>query len=273
MNNIEVCFTNNANLDYIDQINKSHFINKLTDSLFSISNQFNSTFSNSDPEDYIKSFLDDDVVKDFLNSNFIDEFKFFDWLNEEISERIFEFFGIDLKNKELIFSDLNPKEKFIKVYYNIYINIAVKQQFIVDIFYKIFSYITGKQLEVLEKAIGKTINKTHSKLISKKFKLKSTNYVMDLSEILDKKENIKSIIYRTNLFDKHLQNAIYFKDNMQKQYIYEIFIRNSSKDEMALFFDNIFKFDDNLPICINNIEVYAINNNFDVRRYGDGRID
>lgn len=273
MNNMDTYFKNNANTDYIDQVNKSHFVNKLTDSLFSISNQFNSTFSNSDPEDYIKSFLNDDVVKDFLNSDFIDEFKFFEWLNNEINERIFEFLGIDLKSKELIFTDLNPKEKFIKVYYNIYLNVAVKQQFIVDTFYKIFSYITAKQLEMLEKAIGKSITKNHSKLISKKFKLKSTNYVMDLSEILKDKESIKNIIYNTNLFDKHLQNAVYYKDDMPKQYIYEIFIRNSSRDEMVLFFENVFKFDDNLPICINNIEVYAITNNFEIRRYGDGRID
>lgn len=273
MNNIDTFFKNIDNIDYIDQVNKSHFINTLTDFLFSISNQLNSTFSCPDPEDYIKSFLSDDVIKDFLNSDYIDEFKFFEWLNNELNDRIFEFLGIDVKSKEIVFSDLNPKEKFTKVYYSIYLNVGANQHFIVDTLYKTFSYLTSKQLEILEKALNRNISKKHSKLISKKFKLKNTNYVMDLSEILTSKEDLKNIIQNTNFFDKHLTNSVYYKDDIPKQYLYEILIRNSSKDEICLFFDNIFKFDDNLPICINNIEVHAININFDVRRYGDGRID
>lgn len=271
MNELSLCFKNLENMDVSDSIRKSHFVDTLTDSLFSISNQLNTTFSKTDHTDYIKSFLSDESNREFLSSEFIDENKFLDSFIRELNERVFEFLGIDISSKKIIFQDFPSKDIIKKIYYASYLNVVLKQDLIIKVLYTIFSYITSKQLEQIENVLGRKIEKKYSKLISKKYKLRNTNYIMDLNEIITCKEDISKIILNTNLFEKHLQNGIYYTDSMPIDYTYEIFFRQASRDEIDTLFRNLFKYDENLSNCINNIEVYAINRNFDIRRYGDGR--
>lgn len=271
MQDIYLCFKNLENMDHIDSVNKTHFLNSLIDMLFNISYQLSSTFTKSDREDYLKNFFSDPIVMQFIHSDYVETSLFIEWLSNELNNKFIEFLGVDVKAKDIIYQDLTLNEKIANIYYETYLKIGLNQSFIVKILYNIFSYLTPKQVENIENILGKKIEKKDSKSISKKFKLKSNNYVMDLREIIIDSKTMKEIILNTNLFDKHLQNTIYYNDDIKKQYLYEIFIRNASKYEIASLFENLFKFKENIDICINNIEVYAISNNFEVRRYGDGK--
>lgn len=268
MQDIYLCFKNNDNMDHIDIVNKTHFVNSLTDMLFNISYQLSSSFSKSDREDYLKNFFTDPIINQFIHSEFIDNSLFVEWLINELNNKFFEFFGIDIKSKELVYQELSKNEIIANIYYESYLKIGLNQSFIIKILYNIFSYLTTKQVENIENILSKKIEKRESKSISKKFKIKSNNYVMDLREIIKDAKTMKELILNTNLFDKHLQNTIYYNDEIKKDYLYEIFIRNSSKYEIATLFENLFKFEENIDICINNVEVYAISRNFELNRYG-----
>lgn len=261
------CLVNMDNIPVDIELCKNYFENKLFDSLNYIKKQFASSFSNYDKENYIIELFKDDMCKKFLDSGFIDLNLFMKFLCEFINDNFKNFYGLDLSLKEDLFPEFNETSLFYSFYFPSYKNIILTQDDIVKWLYNVFVFLTPKQVSNIEEAIGSKIEKSN-KDISKKIKIKSTNYIMELRNILNKKENIEKIINKTQLFGRHLQNAIYYDDDMPKDIVYEIFIRNASKPEIVSLMTNLFKIDENIDICLNRIEVYGLTNDFKFKRYG-----
>lgn len=265
-----LCLKNQENITTDYSVMQSAFLDNLYDSLNGLRKQFNLTFQNYDMEDYVKSFFLDENNKIFISSDFIDENQFYHTLIDTFEEYFNIFLGISLKDKENdIDGSLSVIEKFNKIYYNSYLNLVLTQRFIEQIFYLSFSNLTSRQISQIESLLNKKIDRTETKKISKKYKLKSNNYIMDLQSILINKESVVDIIKNTSIFDKNLFNMIYYKEDMPKNYVYELIIRLSSKYDLESLFKNLLKNDENLNILINRVEVYAMNKNFSYNIYDE----
>ena len=265
-----LCLKNQENITADYSVIQSAFLDNLYDSLNGLRKQFNLTFQNYDMEDYVKSFFLDENNKTFISSDFIDENQFYHTLIDTFEEYFNIFLGISLKDKENdIDGSLSVIDKFNKIYYNSYLNLVLTQRFIEQIFYLSFSNLTSKQISQIESLLNKKIDRTETKKISKKYKLKSNNYIMDLQSILSNKEAVVNIIKNTSIFDKNLFNMIYYKEDIPKNYVYELIIRLSSKYDLESLFKNLLKNDENVNILINRIEVYAINKNFSYNIYDE----
>lgn len=265
-----LCLKNQENITADYSVIQSAFLDNLYDSLNGLRKQFNLTFQNYDMEDYVKSFFLDENNKIFISSDFIDENQFYHTLIDTFEEYFNIFLGISLKDKENdIDGSLSVIDKFNKIYYNSYLNLVLTQRFIEQIFYLSFSNLTSKQISQIESLLNKKIDRTETKKISKKYKLKSNNYIMDLQSILSNKEAVVNIIKNTSIFDKNLFNMIYYKEDIPKNYVYELIIRLSSKYDLESLFKNLLKNDENVNILINRIEVYAINKNFSYNIYDE----
>lgn len=265
-----LCLKNQENITTDYSVMQSAFLDNLYDSLNGLRKQFNLTFQNYDMEDYVKSFFLDENNKIFISSDFIDENQFYHTLIDTFEEYFNIFLGISLKDKENdIDGSLSVIDKFNKIYYNSYLNLVLTQRFIEQIFYLSFSNLTSRQISQIESLLNKKIDRTETKKISKRYKLKSNNYIMDLQSILINKESVVDIIKNTSIFDKNLFNMIYYKEDMPKNYIYELIIRLSSKYDLESLFKNLLKNDENLNILINRVEVYAMNKNFSYNIYDE----
>lgn len=265
-----LCLKNQENITTDYSVMQSAFLDNLYDSLNGLRKQFNLTFQNYDMEDYVKSFFLDENNKIFISSEFIDENQFYHTLIDTFEEYFNIFLGISLKDKEDdIDGSLSVIDKFNKIYYNSYLNLVLTQRFIEQIFYLSFSNLTSRQISQIESLLNKKIDRTETKKISKKYKLKSNNYIMDLQSILINKESVVDIIKNTSIFDKNLFNMIYYKEDMPKNYVYELIIRLSSKYDLESLFKNLLKNDENLNILINRVEVYAMNKNFSYNIYDE----
>lgn len=265
-----LCLKNQENITTDYSVMQSAFLDNLYDSLNGLRKQFNLTFQNYDMEDYVKSFFLDENNKIFISSDFIDENQFYHTLIDTFEEYFNIFLGISLKDKEDdIDGSLSVIDKFNKIYYNSYLNLVLTQRFIEQIFYLSFSNLTSRQISQIESLLNKKIDRTETKKISKRYKLKSNNYIMDLQSILINKESVVDIIKNTSIFDKNLFNMIYYKEDMPKNYIYELIIRLSSKYDLESLFKNLLKNDENLNILINRVEVYAMNKNFSYNIYDE----
>ena len=265
-----LCLKNQENITTDYSVIQSAFLDNLYDSLNGLRKQFNLTFQNYDMEDYVKSFFLDENNKIFISSDFIDENQFYHTLIDTFEEYFNIFLGISLKDKENdIDGSLSVIEKFNKIYYNSYLNLVLTQRFIEQIFYLSFSNLTSRQISQIESLLNKKLDRTETKKISKRYKLKSNNYIMDLQSILINKESVVDIIKNTSIFDKNLFNMIYYKEDMPKNYVYELIIRLSSKYDLESLFKNLLKNDENLNILINRVEVYAMNKNFSYNIYDE----
>lgn len=265
-----LCLKNQENITTDYSVMQSAFLDNLYDSLNGLRKQFNLTFQNYDMEDYVKSFFLDENNKIFISSDFIDENQFYHTLIDTFEEYFNIFLGISLKDKENdIDGSLSVIDKFNKIYYNSYLNLVLTQRFIEQIFYLSFSNLTSRQISQIESLLNKKIDRTETKKISKRYKLKSNNYIMDLQSILINKESVVDIIKNTSIFDKNLFNMIYYKEDMPKNYVYELIIRLSSKYDLESLFKNLLKNDENLNILINRVEVYAMNKNFSYNIYDE----
>lgn len=265
-----LCLKNQENITTDYSVMQSAFLDNLYDLLNGLRKQFNLTFQNYDMEDYVKSFFLDENNKIFISSDFIDENQFYHTLIDTFEEYFNIFLGISLKDKENdIDGSLSVIDKFNKIYYNSYLNLVLTQRFIEQIFYLSFSNLTSRQISQIESLLNKKIDRTETKKISKRYKLKSNNYIMDLQSILINKESVVDIIKNTSIFDKNLFNMIYYKEDMPKNYVYELIIRLSSKYDLESLFKNLLKNDENLNILINRVEVYAMNKNFSYNIYDE----
>lgn len=270
MQDICLCFKNVENMDMVDQVNKSHFYNTLTECLFNVSQQLNSTFSTLDKSDHIKDFFNDDVNKEIMTSDFFDMNIFKEFLIIELNKLYIEFLGVDVLNKKYVFDNFDLDEQFSKVFYAMYLSVAVKQSLIVKVLYNIFSNLNSNQIHKLENILGRSIEKEHiSNKEAKKLNLRSTNYILDLNSIIKTNEDLSKIILNTNLFRKHLDNTMYYSDEIPTNYTYEVLFKEASDYEIEMLFNSLFKSEDNIQICINNIQVYGIQHSFEIFRYGD----
>lgn len=259
---ISSCLINQENIPCEICELQTSFVNNFFDTLDSIRRQFVLTFQNYDKTNYINEFLSDEDNKEFLNSEYIDYNLFFKIFEEELYKYFNNILGFDLLSKSIAFSECKPEITSFVILYNSYKSIVLNQSFIIEIIYKLFSSLSTKQIENIEKLLNKKIQKTTPKSVLKKFKIKSNNYILDIKNVTSNKNELSTIILNTNLFGKHLQNTIYENETTQINYLFECFIRLSSKYEIDNLFKYLLKNDVNFDILINKVEVYAFEQKF-----------
>lgn len=269
----------------------SRNINYLSDLLFdceeNIKKQFLLTIKCDDKIDYMKEFLFDDIFIQLIDTEYIDKNLFFQHVINFLDNCFYEFLNVRISDNLIIDEDYySPEEVFVYVYYYLYKKFIIDQTFIVWVMYNSFSYLTSKQIENVEKVLNKSIEKFHNKALSKKYKLKSTNYILDLNEIFSNNEDVYKVIMDTDIFLKYgnikknvdLEDLILDDVNSEisafedtelfysgyEQRIYNLFYKNLSKYNIRDIFMHLLKYDESLAILINQIEVYAIQKSFEV---------
>lgn len=284
--NIKEFLTNKYfNIDADDSRNVNYLSDLLFDCEENIKKQFLLTIKCDDKIDYLKEFIFDDVFVQLIDSEYIDKNMFFQTVINFLDNCFYDFLNVRISDNIIInTNDYSPEQIFVHIYYALYKKVILDQSFITELIYNSFSYLNSKQIENVEHVLNKSIQKFHNKAISKKYKLKSTNYILDLNEIFSNNEDIYKIIMETDIFLKYgsimkqkdlediLSEDITISDldsNNIEYYnndiLYNLFYKNLSKYNIRDIFMHLLKYDESLAILINQVEVLALQRSFEVK--------
>lgn len=266
-------------------------INYVNDLLFEIESnirkQFLLTMKSNDKIDHIRELISDEVLAGLANDGLIDEDAFTKALEDFIYACFKTYINIDDYYLRNLSADYSEK---IWWYYLYYFTI-LSQDALCNLIYSRFYELNSKQIAEIENVIGRKIEKFHNKALSKKFNLKSTNYVLDLNNIFKTRDDLINVILKTNIFIKNTENVAessLFK-NLLEEDEFELFDYNFdtndykvdifkefkyfSKDVLAEFVSHIVRDDECLGNLVNMVEVLAITNKFENNFYKVSRRD
>lgn len=255
----EIAISDAIDLQHINSLDEL-----LCDCLSGIEKQFSLTIRSTDKEDYIKTLLHCDSIKYLTERNILSYNKFIQKLKLELNSYFEKFFGINFSSKVDDLLLTNSDFFFANIYYRAYRDIILTQSFLVFILHKIFSNIPSKLIQDIESTLNIKITKFNNKNLSKKFKIKSTNYILDMSNIIKNVDDLSKLILNTTLFSKHLYKSLYGTVDIvvMRNYLYEIFFSNASLYEVDSLFRTILKLDNSVGILLNMVEVYALEKEF-----------